>query len=216
MVVVELNEIKDIYFDGISEYEELKKYPSQYKRVLIEIEGNYPKTDSDRINFEDKLLNDIKDLFEDPDLDINRIHLENVTNIVDKEDRVFVQFVLLNGLYEKRTPHELIKEFKDKYSENGGDNNYTKKYNISNVTFGEPSVILDKEDISKIKSMSEEKKEFEKVNKLSYDNLQTNYKRFAYFGCDRTINDINNNIIKSTTSLLPECENDINKVIRGF
>ena len=216
MIIVDLDEIKDIYFDGISEYEELKEYPSQYKRVLVEMEGIYPKTDEDRINFESKLLNDIKELFGDPDLDINRIHLENITNLVDKEDRVFVQFVILNGLYEKRTPNELIKEFKEKYSNNGGDNEFTKQYKISNVIFGEPSVILDKEDSEKSKSLSEEKKEFEQADNLSYDNLQTNYKRFAYFGCDRSVNDIKNNVIKSTTSLSPECENDINKVIRGF
>ena len=216
MIIVDLNEIKDIYFDGISEYEELKEYPSQYKRVLLEMEGIYPKTDEDRINFESKLLNDIKELFGDPDLDINRIHLENITNLVDKEDRVFVQFVILNGLYEKRTPNELIKEFKDKYSKNEGDNEFTKQYKISNVTFGEPSIILDKEDSENSKSLSEEKKDFEQVDKLSYNNLQTNYKRFAYFGCDRSVNDIKNNVINSTTSLSPECENDINKIIRGF
>ena len=216
MVVVELDSVKDIYFADISKYEQLKSYPSQHKRVLLEMDGIYPTTDSERVEFESKMLDDIKELLEDPGLDINRIHLENITNIVDKEDRVFVQFVILNGLYEKRSPHELIKEFKEKYSENDGDNEYTKRYKISNATFGDPSIILDKEDIERMKSLEEEKKDFDEINKKTYENLESNYKRIAYFGCDRTVEDIKNNMIKSTTSLLPECEGDINKLIRGF
>ena len=57
MVVIELDTVKDIYFDGISKYDELALYPSQYKRVLVEMEGIYPETEKQRIKFEDKLLN---------------------------------------------------------------------------------------------------------------------------------------------------------------
>ena len=141
---------------------------------------------------------------------------ENVTNIVDKEDRVFVQFVIMNGLYEKKTPHELIIKFKENYSKDDGVNEFTKRYKLSNVVFSEPSIILDKEDVEKMKSMSEEKEEFKEVDISSFDNLESDYKRLAYFGCDRTIEDIKNNMITSTTPLSPECEEDINKLIRGF
>jgi len=216
MVVIELDSIKDIYFDGISKYDEFKDYPSQHKRILVETDGIYPKDENERIDFEDKLLHGIKEFMEEPELDLNRIQLENVTNIVDKEDRVFVQFVLMNGLYEKKTPHELVIKFKENYSKDDGNNEFTKRYNLTNVVFSEPSIILDKEDVEKMKSMSDEKEEFREVEISSFDNLESDYKRLAYFGCDRTIEDIKNNMITSTTPLSPECEGDINKLIRGF
>ena len=103
MIVIELDSVKDIYFDGISGYTELESYPSQHKRMLVEMNGIYPKNEDQRIDFEDKLVTDIKEFLEEPNLDIDRIQLENITNIVNSEDRVFVQFLIMNGLYEKKT-----------------------------------------------------------------------------------------------------------------
>jgi len=216
MIVIELDTVKDIYFDGISKYDSLSNYPSQFKRVLVEMDGDYPESENNRVDFEDKLLKDIKEFLEDPELDINRIQLENITNIVDKEHRVFIQFVIMNGLYEKKSPHEILMKFKENYSKNDSDNDFTKKYKISNVVFGEPSVILDNEDLDKMKSLAEEKTETETIDKSTYESLETDYKRMAYFGCDRAIDDIKNNMITSSTPLSPECEDDINKLIRGF
>ena len=216
MVVIELDTVKDIYFDGISKYEELKDYPSQHKRVLLEMEGRYPKSESGRIPFETKILNDIKEFLEEPDLDLNRIQLENITDIPNKEDRVFVQFVIMNGIYEKKTPHEIIKSFKEKYEVDDGNNEFTKKYKLENAVFGEPSVILDNEDIEKMKSMSQEKNEFYKIDRSTFDKLESDYKRLAYFGCDKAVKDISDGVIMANTPLNKECEEDINKIVRGY
>jgi len=216
MVVIELDTVKDIYFDGISKYEKLKDYPSQHKRVLVEMDGKYPKSESERVSFESKLLNDIKEILEEPDLDLNRIQLENITDISTKKDRVFVQFVIMNGIYEKKSPHEIISSFKQKYSENDGNNDFTKKYNIENAVFGEPSIILDDEDVEKMKSMAQEKEEFEKIDQSTFEKIESDYKRLAYFGCDKAVQDIASGVINASTPLHKECEEDINKIIRGF
>jgi len=54
------------------------------------------------------------------------------------------------------------------------------------------------------------------IDKKSFENLESDYKRLAYFGCDIAIDDIKDNMIKSTTPLSVECENDINRLVRGF
>ena len=216
MIVIELDTVKDVYFDGISKYEKLNTYPSQHKRVLLEMDGNYPSSESERVPFETDILNKIKEMLEEPDIDLNRIQLENITDIPNKDGRVFVQFVIMNGVYEKKTPHEIIKNFKDKYSEGDGNNDFTKKYNIENAVFGEPSVILDDEDVEKMKSMSQEKEEFEKTDRSTFEKLESDYKRLAYFGCDKAVSDIASGVINASTPLHKECEEDINKIIRGF
>jgi len=214
MIVLELDTVKDVYFDDITKFDELKDMPSQYKRVLVEMEGIYPENEAERIGFEDKILNNIVEYLEEPDIDLNRIQLENITNITNKTDRIFVQFLIMNGLYEKKSPHEIITDFKNKYSENDGSNDFTTKYNISNVAFGEPSVILDNEGVDKMKTLSDETSEFKAVS--TFENLDTDYKRLSYFGCDLAVNDINNNMITAYTPLSEECEGDINRIIRGY
>ena len=42
------------------------------------------------------------------------------------------------------------------------------------------------------------------------EKLESNYKRLAYFGCDRAVKDISNNVIYANTPLSNECEEDIN------
>ena len=56
LVTIELDVVKDIYFDGISKYDELKDMPSQVKRILLEMPGNYPKNESERVSFEEQLI----------------------------------------------------------------------------------------------------------------------------------------------------------------
>ena len=53
--------LKDIYFDGISKYPEIASMPSQYKRVLVEIPGNYPRSEDDRIKFEEDTIRYIEE-----------------------------------------------------------------------------------------------------------------------------------------------------------
>ena len=215
LVIIELDTIKDIYFDGISKYDELKDMPSQFKRVLLEMHGTYPLKESKRIDFEDKIINDIVEILEEPKLDVDRLHLENITNITSREDRVFVQFLLMNGLYEKTPPHEILMKFKENYSENDGNNDFTNKYDISNVVFGEPSVILDNEDIETMKTLSEEIEGTQTIDESTFENLESDYKRIAYFGCDLTVDDLKNNIISAQTPLSPECESNLNQLLRG-
>jgi hypothetical protein len=204
-----------MYFDGISKYDELKDMPSQFKRVLLEMKGKYPEKESERIDFEDKIIKDIIELLEEPNLDEDRLHLENITNITSREGRVFVQFLLMNGLYNKTPPHDILMKFKEKYSDNDGNNDFTRKYDISNVVFGEPSVILDNEDTDTMKTLSEEKEDTQPIDESTFENLESDYKRIAYFGCDLTIDDLKNNIISAQTPISPECEGNLNQLLRG-
>ena len=216
IVMVELDTVKDIYFDGISKYDELKDMPSQVKRVLLEMNGNYPEKESERTDFEDKIISNIVSVLEEPTLDLERLHLENVTNISNRQGRVYVQFLLMNGLYEKKSPHELLMKLKENCSPNDGDNEFTKKHEVSNVVFGEPSVILDNEDVETMKTLSEEKEDTKPIDESTFEDLESNYKRIAYFGCDLTMDDIRNNKILSQTPLSPECEDTLNKYLRGY
>ena len=216
MVIIELDTIKDIYFDGISKYDELKDMPSQFKRVLLEMNGKYPEKESERIDFEDKIITDIVEILEEPKLDVDRLHLENITNITTREGHVFVQFLLMNGLYDRTPPHDILMKFKEKYSDNDGNNDFTRKYDISNVVFGEPSVILDNEDTDTMKTLSEEKEDTQPIDESTFENLESDYKRIAYFGCDLTVDDLKNNIISAKTPLSSECESNIKQHLRGY
>ena len=197
----ELDTAKDIYFDGISKYQQLSKMPSQYKRVLLEMDGEYPKSESQRLDFEANIIETIVEILEEPKLDRNRLHLENITEITTRPGRVFVQFLLMNGKYEKKSPHEILMKFKQKYSVNDGDNDFAKKYNITNVLFGEPSVILDKEDIETMKTLAEEKSSAVDIDFSTFENLESDYERVAYHGCDITLDDLKNNVITAYTPL---------------
>ena len=59
LFVFELNVLKDIYYDGISRHSELQSFPSQYKRVMLQLPGIYPITETDRISFEERIINSI-------------------------------------------------------------------------------------------------------------------------------------------------------------
>jgi len=180
------------------------------------MEGKYPQSEGDRIIFEEKITKDITEFLEEPNLDLNRLHLENITEISSKEDRVFIQFVIMNGLYEKKTPHEILMKFKENYSKDDGDNAFMKQYKLSNVVFGEPSVILDNEDVDKMKTLADEKADTRPMDAITFENLESNYKRVAYFGCDIATDNIKNDTITQYTPLSEECEDSINRYIRGF
>jgi len=216
LIIIELDAVKDIYFDGISKYDELKDMPSQVKRVLLEMNGNYPEKESGRIEFENKIMTDIISILEEPSLNVDRLQLENITNITTRKGRVYVQFLLMNGVYEKKSPHEILMKLKENYNENNGTNNFTKKHDISNVIFGEPSIILDNEDVETMKTLSEEKEDTKPIDESTFRDLESDYKRVAYFGCDLTTNDIKNNSIFSYTPISSECEDTLNTYLRGY
>ena len=127
-----------------------------------------------------------------------------------------IQFVIMNGLYEKKTPHEILMKFKENYSKNDGDNEFMKKHRLSSVVFGEPSVILDNEDVDKMKTLADEKADTRPMDAITFENLESNYKRVAYFGCDIATDNIKNDTITQYTPLSEECEDSINRYIRGF
>ena len=122
----------------------------------------------------------------------------------------------MNGLYEKKSPHELLMKLKENSLKNDGDNEFNKKHDISNVVFGEPSVILDNEDVDTMKTLSDEKEGTKPIDESTFKDLESNYKRISYFGCDLTLDDLKNNRILSQTPLSPECEDTLNKYMRGY
>ena len=67
-----------------------------------------------------------------------------------------------------------------------------------------------------MKTLSEEKEDTRPIDESTFDNLESEYKRTAYFGCDLTLDDLKNNVISSQTPLSPECEDNLNKYLRGY
>ena len=140
LFVTELDVLKDIYYDGISRHRELHSFPSQYKRVMLQLPGIYPITETDEISFEERIINSIIEIL-GGSIEIERVHLERVSRVTNKNDEVVVQFLIMNGTPGSKTPNEIIMEFKNNY--NLGESEYSDKYRISNVVFGDPSIILD-------------------------------------------------------------------------
>ena len=140
LFLTQLESIKDIYFDGISKFPRLS-LPSQFKRLLVEMPGDYPETENSRLNFEEKTISYIKEFLEEPDMNILRIQLERVSRVPDNDERVVVQFLLMNSFSETKSPNQIIMKFKDNY--NTGNNEFSNQYQLTNVVFGEPSIILD-------------------------------------------------------------------------
>ena len=215
--IPELDEIKDIYFDGISKYNELHDKPSQYKRAILEVNGKYPSNELERKSFEARIIKDLISTLEEPDLNSSRVHLESITEIPESENRVFVQFLLMNGDYGKKTPHDILMTLKEKYSANNEGNDFTKKYDISNLIFGEPSIILDKEDVELMQTMSVEIEETKPIDESTFIELgPRKYRRVANFGCDIMLEDLRYGKITSQTPLVKECEEEAEKYFRGY
>ncbi len=105
--------------------------------------------------------------------------------------------------------------FKDKYSknnENNEGNEYTKKYNISNVIFGEPSIILDSEDVNIMKSMTEQQQETGSVDAATFKSLgPKEYNRIANYGCDSLVDAIKYNNLTASTPMMNECNQELEK-----
>jgi hypothetical protein len=214
LFVTSLELVKDIYFDGISKFPELAAATSQYKRVLVELPGAYPTTEHTRVHFEEQIISSIKDILEEPDLTIERIHIERISKVPESNDRVVVQFLIMNGVSEAKTPNEIIMNFRQKYDT--GNTDYANKYQLSNVVFGDPSIVLDGSDIDTSHTLLEERERVEGVDESTLRNLEGNYHRLAYYGCDLTMDDLKNNIITAQTPLFTQCEPNIHQYLTGF
>ena len=213
IVVIELDSVKDIYFDGISKYPELQKLPSQFKRALVELKGKFPETTGERIPFEEKLLVQIKEMLEEPDLNLHRVQLESVSRSKLSDQYVVVQFLIMNGKNEKTIPHDMIMKLKQNYKQ--GDNDFTFKHGILRIVFGEPSVILDNEGVTTMRSLQQEKNEMTPTDEVTLDKLEKDYKRIAYLGCDITIDNLKHNMITADTPLNEECEQMVQQYLEG-
>ena len=212
-----LDEVKDIYFDGISKYPELDNNQAQYKRAIIELNGKYPSNELERKPFEAEIIKDIISILEEPELNPTRVHLESVTEIPESENRVFVQFLVMNGDRGKNSPHDILMKLKDNYTENNQGNEFTKRYDVSNLIFGEPSVILDKEDVEMMQSMVEEREGVKPIDESTFVELgPRKYRRVANFGCDIMLEDFKSGKVTANTPLRKECEEEAEKYFRGY
>ena len=64
--------------------------------------------------------------------------------------------------------------------------------------------------------MIEEMDRVEEVDESTLKNLEGNYRRMAYFGCELTLEDLKNNLITSDTPLSLQCEPNIQQYFNGF
>ena len=213
LFLAELGILKDIYYDGISRNTQLQSLPAQYKRVMLQMPGIYPISEKDRINFEEKIITSIIEIL-DGTIEIERIHLERVSRVTNKNDEVVVQFLIMDGTPGSKTSNEILMEFKNNY--NLGESKYSNTYRISNVVFGDPSIILDGSDVEIPNTLSEEKELVEEVDKTTLNKLEGEYRRTSYYGCELTLNDLKNNLITSSTPLFNECEGNIYQYFNGY
>ena len=212
LLITHLNLLKDIYFDGISKYPGIQDLPSQYKRVIVELPGNYPNTLDSRISFEAEMITKIQEIL-DPNLDLSRIHLERVSKVPDDSSRVAIQFLIMNSFNQVKTPNEIIMEFKEKYGD--GTTDYARQYELANVYFGDPSIIIDGSESDKENTFEEEKNKGEIVDKITLEGLENKYQRTFYYGCNLALEDLGRNLISADMPLYQECEPMLNQYFNG-
>ena len=181
---------------------------------MLELPGEYPSTEHTRVSFEETMIASILEILEEPDINVARIHLERISKVPESNDRVVVQFLIMNGVSETKTPNEIIMSFRQKYDT--GNTDYADKYKITNVVFGDPSIILDHSDLDVSNTLAEEKERVEDVDESTLRNLEGNYRRLSYYGCDLTMDDLKNNLITAQTPLFAQCEPNIHQYLNGF
>ena len=161
------------------------------------------------------IVNDLVKVLGEPDLNTTRLHIESVSEIPEVTDRVHVQFLLMNGGYDRPSPHEILMKLKKNYD--NGDNEFTKQHSISNLIFKEPSIILDKEGVDVMRSLATEREETKAVDEDTLIRIgPRRYNRVANFGCDIMLEDFKNGRITSSTPLGKECEDIAEKYFRGY
>jgi len=110
-----------------------------------------------------------------------------------------------------------LKDNYTKNNENNQGNEFTKRYDVSNLIFGEPSVILDKEDVEMMQSMVEEREEVKPIDESTFVELgPRKYRRVANFGCDIMLEDFKSGKVTANTPLRKECEEEAEKYFRGY
>ena len=74
-------------------------YLLNLNELLLEMPGKYPETENSRVNFEETIINsNIKEILEEPDINLERIHLERVSKVPDNDKRVVIQFLIMMGI----------------------------------------------------------------------------------------------------------------------
>ena len=169
--------IKDIYFDGISDYPGVTDLPSQYKRVIVEIPIGYPETKDSKIEFEKNAIQYIHE-FLDPTIDPIRIQLERVARVPKDNSRVSVQFLIMNGFRETKSPNEIIMNFKNKYGD--GNTEFAEQYQLKKAVFGDPSIIIDGSEDDKTNTFVQEKKEAEIVDTSTLKSIEDETVNVSY------------------------------------
>ena len=203
--------IKDIYFDGISDFPGVTDLPSQYKRVIVEIPIGYPETKDSKIEFEKNAIQYIHE-FLDPTMDPIRIQLERVAKVPKDNSRTSVQFLIMNGFRETKTPNEIIMNFKNRYGD--GTTDFATSLQLKKVVFGDPSIIIDGSENDKTNTFVQEKKEAEIVDTSTLKSIEEDPVNVSYYGCNLTTADLTKNIISASTPLPYECNETIEQFFK--
>jgi hypothetical protein len=206
LIISNLGTLEQIYFKGISSYKGLKSKPAINNRLIFDIPGIYPIIEADKISFEENIIKKIKEILNEPKLEIERIHLERIEDNNNK--RVIVQFLIMDGYESSIKLDVLIKNFKDNYSKNKDD--YLNIYGLKNVIFGEPTIKLN--SYKGYESVEDKMKSTEDIDRNTLDELTKNYEgkyhRKIYNGCEIALDDIDKNMINSGTPF-DDCESII-------
>ena len=150
----------------------------------------------------------------EPSMDVQRIQLERVSKVPNEDYRVMVQFLIMNDYNQVKSPNDIIMQFKDRYG--NGDNDYTKQYQLSNVVFGDPSVIINDTEIKDFNTFEKEKQQAQSVDNSTLANLENKYNRVSYYGCDITLADLAKNLISADTPLFTECNPVLDQHFKGL
>ena len=204
--------IKDIYFDGISEFEGVKGLPSEYKRVTVDIPGRYPDTEEFKYKFEETVIENILE-FLGLNIEPIRIQIERVKRVPKDDSRITVQFLIMDDYEQIQSPNQILMEFIGKYR--NGETFFEKQYNLTNVSLGKPSIVLDgsETDMTDMTHnlLNEEKKQ-EDFDPTSLEGLENKYKQISNYGCSDLVDAIRNKSITSNTPLFDECENTVSSM----
>ena len=213
LYIEELGLLKDIQIEDISSIEDISELPSQYKRVMVEMPGNAPETDEQKGDFERNTVLMIKEFLEEPSMNQNRIQIEIVaippTNI---NDRVRIQFLIMHDSSDEKTPNEIIMKLKENYG--NGQTEYAKRYQISNIIFGDPAIIVDGTEQADSNTLEVERALVEEAEANTKVSLMGEYTPLKYHGCEISITDLKNNMIRWDTPLSDECNQTLEDYLR--
>ena len=205
-VIFELNELKDIQFDGISKFSELNEFPSQFKRASLEMLGQFPDSEKDKFNLERNLLLTLYEVLE-KEVDIERIQIESISRQPMDEEKVIVQFSIMNSHIEKMTPDKLLKKLKERYGD--GTTEFAQRFGISKLVFKDPVIVFGTKP-SEISDIFQKQTELVgETENTALAQFEGKFPRHSYYGCDLVIEQLKNGRIVDP-NLQIQCENSIN------